>query len=75
MKPDPKNSNGTLICFAVAALLASLSPALAADQVVSNLTASQQAGTKLVDITYDVPAAPPTVALSSETVQTTIASC
>jgi hypothetical protein len=56
MKPDQKNSNGTQIRFATAALLAPVLPALAADPVVSNLTASQRAGTKLVDITYDVTA-------------------
>jgi hypothetical protein len=56
MKPDLKNSIGTHICFAVAALLTSLGPALAADPAVSNLTASQRPETKLVDITYDVTA-------------------
>jgi hypothetical protein len=51
---------------AAAALLASVFPALAADPVVSNLTASQRAGTKLVDITYDVTADTPTVKLTLE---------
>ncbi len=46
---------------AAAALLAALSPALAAYPVVSNLTAAQRPGTKLVDITYDVTADTQTV--------------
>jgi hypothetical protein len=50
-----------LILAAAVALLASHSPTIAADPVVSNLTASQRAGTKLVDITYDVTADTPTV--------------
>ena len=36
----------------------------AADPIVSNLTASQRSGTKLVDITYDVTADTPTVLVS-----------
>jgi hypothetical protein len=51
---------------ATAALLASLSPALAADPVVSNLSAAQRPGTKLVDITYDVTADTPTVKVTLE---------
>jgi hypothetical protein len=47
MKPDPKNSNGTQIRFATAALLASLSPALTADPFASNLTAAKFPETKL----------------------------
>jgi hypothetical protein len=66
MQPDPKNSIGTRICFAVAALLASCSPVLAADPLVSNLTASQRAGTKLVDIRYDVTASTPMVKVTLE---------
>jgi hypothetical protein len=42
MKPDPKNSNGTQIRFATAAMLASLSPALTADPFSSNLTAAER---------------------------------
>jgi formylglycine-generating enzyme required for sulfatase activity len=51
---------------AAAALLASLGPVLSADPVVSNLTASQRAGTKLVDITYDVTADTSTVKVTLE---------
>jgi hypothetical protein len=51
MKPDPKNSIGTNIYFAAAAPLASIVLALAADTVVSDLTAAQRPGTKLTDIT------------------------
>jgi formylglycine-generating enzyme required for sulfatase activity len=51
---------------AAVALLASHCPAIAADPVVSNLTASQRAGTKLVDITYDVTASTPTVKVTLE---------
>jgi hypothetical protein len=40
MKPDPENSIGTHICFAAAALLASIVLAVAGDTVVSNLTAA-----------------------------------
>ena len=50
----------------VAALLWSYIPARAADPVVSNLTATQRAGTKLVDITYDVSADTPTVQVTLE---------
>ena len=39
----------------------------AADPVVSNISAVQRAGTKLVDITYDVTADTPTVRVSPET--------
>jgi sulfatase modifying factor 1 len=52
--------------LAAAALLASFCPALAADPVVSNLTAAQRPGTKLVDITYDVTADMPTVNVTLE---------
>jgi formylglycine-generating enzyme len=51
---------------AAAALLGSPSPTLAADPVVSNLTAAQRPGTKLVDITYDVTADTKTVAVALE---------
>jgi hypothetical protein len=54
MKPDPKNSNGTQIRFATAALLAPVLPALAADPVVSNLVAAKRQKTKLEGITFDV---------------------
>jgi hypothetical protein len=40
---------------------------LAADPAVSNISAMQRAGTKLVDITYDVTADVPTVRVSPET--------
>ncbi len=40
MKPDPKNSIGTPIRFATAALLASIVLAVAGDTVVSNFTAA-----------------------------------
>jgi hypothetical protein len=48
------------------ALLLLPAAARAADPVVSNLTAAQRAGTKLVDITYDVTADPPTMFVSLE---------
>jgi hypothetical protein len=48
------------------ALLLLPTVARAADPVVSNLTATQRAGTKLVDITYDVTAETPTVFVSLE---------
>lgn len=49
------------------AILIGCSPLLqAADPVVSNLTASQRPGTKLVDITYDVTADTPTVKVTLE---------
>ena len=51
---------------AAAALLASLSPAIAANPVVSNLSAAQRPGTKLVDITYDLTADTPTVKVTLE---------
>jgi hypothetical protein len=56
MKPDPKNSNGTQIRFATAALLAPVLPALAADPSPSNLAAAKRQKTKLVDITCDATA-------------------
>jgi hypothetical protein len=56
MKPDPKNSNGTRICFQTAALLASMSPALTADPFASNLTTAKRPETRLVDITCDATA-------------------
>jgi len=49
-----------------AILCAMTSYLLAADPVVSNLTAVQRAGTKLVDITYDVTADTPKVRVSPE---------
>jgi hypothetical protein len=48
------------------ALLALITSAFAADPVVSNLTALQRPGTKLVDITYDVAADTPTVKVTLE---------
>jgi sulfatase modifying factor 1 len=54
------------ILAAALALLASLSPAVAADPVLSNLTAAQRPGTKLVDIRYDVAADTPTVKVTLE---------
>ncbi len=49
----------------VCAILCALTSGLwAADPVVSNISAVQRAGTKLVDITYDVTADTPTVAIS-----------
>jgi hypothetical protein len=48
------------------ALLLLPAAARAADPVVSNLTAAQRAGTKLVDITYDLTADAPTVNVSLE---------
>jgi hypothetical protein len=56
MKPDLKNSVGTQIRFATAAMLASLSPALTADPFASNLTAAKRPETRLADITCDVTA-------------------
>jgi uncharacterized repeat protein (TIGR02543 family) len=50
----------------VLALILLPATAGAADPVVSNLTATQRAGTKLVDITYDVTADTPTVFVSLE---------
>jgi hypothetical protein len=55
-----------LILAAAAALLVSLSPAHAGDPLVSNLTAAQRPGTKLVDIRYDVTADTPTVKVTLE---------
>ncbi len=52
-----------LLGFALLLLPAALR---AADPVVSNLSAAQRAGTKLVDISYDVTADTPTVAVSLE---------
>jgi hypothetical protein len=54
MKPDPKNSIGTQIRFATAAMLASLSLALTADPFASNLAAAKRQKTKLADMTCDV---------------------
>ena len=48
----------------IAVLGLCIAPLHAADPVVSNLSASQRAGTKLVDITYDVTADTPTVTVS-----------
>ena len=51
--------------LAVAAALCLLpSPAQAADPVVSNIAAVQRAGTRLVDISYDVSADTPTVSIA-----------
>jgi hypothetical protein len=53
--------------FAAAlAILGTFATAFAADPVVSNLTAAQRPGTKLVDITYDVTADTPTVKVTLE---------
>jgi hypothetical protein len=46
------------------AILGTFVTAFAADPVVSNLTAHQRPGTKLVDITYDVTADTPTVGVT-----------
>jgi hypothetical protein len=46
--------------------LATATTTRAADPAVSNLTFAQRAGTKLVDITYDVTADTPTVIVSLE---------
>ena len=46
------------------AILGTFVTAFAADPVVSNLTAHQRPGTKLVDITYDVTADTPTVGIT-----------
>lgn len=54
----------SLICFAILTWLAPAAPG--ASPVVSNVTAVQRAGTKLVDITYDVTADTPTVIVSLE---------
>ena len=51
---------------AALAILSAFATALAADPVVSNLTAAQRPGTKLVDITYDVTADTPTVRVTLE---------
>jgi hypothetical protein len=51
---------------AALAILGTFTTALAADPVVSNLTAAQRPGTKLVDITYDVTANTPTVKVTLE---------
>ena len=48
------------------AILGTFATAFAADPVVSNLTAAQRPGTKLVDITYDVTADTPTVKVTLE---------
>ena len=49
---------------AALAILGTITTAFAADPVVSNLTAAQRPGTKLVDITYDVTADTPTVGIT-----------
>jgi uncharacterized repeat protein (TIGR02543 family) len=49
---------------AALAILGTFAAAFAADPVVSNLTAAQRSGTKLVDITYDVTADTPTVGIT-----------
>jgi uncharacterized repeat protein (TIGR02543 family) len=49
------------VCAILCALTSGL---LAADPVVSNISAEQRAGTKLVDITYDVTADTPTVGVT-----------
>jgi formylglycine-generating enzyme required for sulfatase activity len=51
------------VCAILCALTSCL---LAADPVVSNISAVQRAGTKLVDITYDVTADTPTVLIGLE---------
>ena len=51
---------------AALAILGTITTAFAADPVVSNLTAAQRPGTKLVDITYDVAADTPTVKVTLE---------
>ena len=51
---------------AALAILGTFSTAFAAEPVVSNLTAAQRPGTKLVDITYDVTADTPTVKVTLE---------
>ena len=51
------------VCAMLCALTSCL---LAADPVVSNISAVQRAGTKLVDITYDVTADTPTVLVALE---------
>jgi formylglycine-generating enzyme required for sulfatase activity len=51
------------VCAILCALTSCL---LAADPVVSNISAVQRAGTKLVDITYDVTADTPTVKVTLE---------
>ncbi|TAF23807.1 MAG: hypothetical protein EAZ71_12015, partial [Verrucomicrobia bacterium] len=51
---------------AALAILGTFATAIAADPVVSNLTAAQRPGKKLVDITYDVTADTPTVKVTLE---------
>jgi hypothetical protein len=51
---------------AALAILGTFATAFAADPVVSNLTAAQRPGTKLVDIRYDVTADTPTVKVTLE---------
>ena len=51
---------------AALAILGTITAAVAADPVVSNLTASQRPGTKLVDIRYDVTADTPIVKVTLE---------
>jgi formylglycine-generating enzyme required for sulfatase activity len=50
--------------IAALTILGTITTAFAADPVVSNLTAAQRPGTKLVDITYDVTADTPTVGIT-----------
>jgi uncharacterized repeat protein (TIGR02543 family) len=50
--------------IAALTILGTITTAIAADPVVSNLTAAQRPGTKLVDITYDVTADTPTVGIT-----------
>jgi formylglycine-generating enzyme required for sulfatase activity len=52
--------------IAALAILGTITTAIAADPVVSNLTADQRPGTKLVDIRYDVTADTPTVKVTLE---------
>jgi hypothetical protein len=52
--------------IAALAILGTITTAIAADPVVSNLNAAQRPGTKLVDITYDVTADTPTVKVTLE---------
>ena len=54
------------ILTAALAILGTITTTIAADPVVSNLTAAQRPGTKLVDITYDVTADTQTVKVTLE---------
>jgi long-subunit fatty acid transport protein len=51
---------------AALAILGTITNVLSADPMVSNVTANQRPGTKLVDITYDVKADTPTVKVTIE---------